>query len=222
MSTTTSSKGHIEADFSESTGFSSWVQEMKNELNVIPIDISSPPSLQEICLQQLASYKMNRDSLMPLYSHVRYLAVKSIWEGMTAKLDVLKRKLESEIVDFYPFYREREPREYIEECLGNVFLEKCEQALIEREQIKKTLVVSTKAGQIIERELYPLQGSQQGFYPYEALKQGMRWPDDVDVARREQYLTDTEFEDVFSMKKFEFNGLDKHKRLELKKKFKLF
>ena len=61
-----------------------------------------------------------------------------------------------------------------------------------------------------------------GIYPYNSLKQGMVWPEDIDVTKREQYLSDKEFESVFSMTKIAFGSLDKYKRVELKKKFKLF
>ena len=40
-----------------------------------------------------------------------------------------------------------------------------------------------------------------GFYPFAALVAGVKWPDIVDPARREQYLDDDEFESIFKMTK---------------------
>lgn len=207
-----------------STGFSAWIQELKSELNDISDDIASKtivPSLQDICIQQLMPCKVHRDSLMPLYAQIKPVA-------SSAKLEDLKRKLKVEIIDFYQYFRDNNHVDYIKECIGNEFYEKCEDVLAERLRIKKTMVVSTSSGQIIERELYRQTSNetktaeQHGIYPYEALKQGRLWPDHVDVTKREQYLSDTEFESIFNMTKAAFEKLDKHKRKQLKQEVHLF
>ena len=66
------------------------------------------------------------------------------------------------------------------------------------------------------------QKSEDGFYPLEALKQGVEWPKEVNPAKREQFLSPDDFEKVFNMSKEDFNKLDKFKRERLKKEQSLF
>ena len=90
------------------------------------------------------------------------------------------------------------------------------------------MVASTSSGQIIERELYRQTSDEKklverhGIYPYEALKQGRLWPGDVDVTKREQYLSDSEFGSIFNMTKAAFEKLDKYKKKRLKQEVGLF
>ena len=60
------------------------------------------------------------------------------------------------------------------------------------------------------------------YYPYAMLLQGRTWPSGIDPARREQYLSPEEFENIFKMPLSVFNKLDNHKKLRLKKEAKLF
>lgn len=64
--------------------------------------------------------------------------------------------------------------------------------------------------------------SENGFYPFEMLRQGAKWPVDVDPARREEFLSPEDFFEVFHMSKEEFACLDKFKRVRIKKEVMLF
>ena len=61
----------------------------------------------------------------------------------------------------------------------------------------------------------------QGVYAYAAL-QKPPFPDEVDVARREQYLDDSEFERLFQATKDEFSRQPKWKQVAKKKALCLF
>ena len=215
-----------------SAEFSIWIQEVKSELKHIADEVAAEntiPSLQDLCLRQLAACRIHRDSLMSFYSQVKTLVTWSIGEGgVMLKLDELKRRLEVEIMDFYQYFKDRNSVECIKANIGCELYEMCEDALVERQRVKKTLVESTTSGHVIERRLYRQTSDeerttkQQGVYPYKALKEGMLWPNDVDPTRREQYLSDIEFENVFNMTKTEFEGLNRYKRRQLKQSVKLF
>lgn len=58
-------------------------------------------------------------------------------------------------------------------------------------------------GDVVERSEVALLPSEarDGFYPLRALVAGVKWPEGVDPARREQYLSPGEFEGVFGMTK---------------------
>lgn len=76
-------------------------------------------------------------------------------------------------------------------------------------------------GQIIER-LPVVRQEESEFYHFSSLRQGVQWPSNVDVTRREQYLSPTDFFEIFNMSKDEFNLLDRYKRMSLKKEKYLF
>jgi hypothetical protein len=66
------------------------------------------------------------------------------------------------------------------------------------------------------------QASSGGNYSYEDLKNN-NFPDGaIDMASKETYLTDSEFQQVFSQDRATFNGLAKWKRDAAKKKVGLF
>lgn len=65
--------------------------------------------------------------------------------------------------------------------------------------------------------------SEQATYPYAQLKNGNKtFPQGVDPNKREQYLSETEFQQVFKMSKAEFNRLANFKQQTLKKNAELF
>lgn len=59
------------------------------------------------------------------------------------------------------------------------------------------------------------------FFSYAELT-GEELPEDLDMTRREAYLSDSEFESIFGISKVEFNSSPKWKQEVLKKKHKLF
>jgi len=77
-------------------------------------------------------------------------------------------------------------------------------------------------GSIIEPVVKDVKPTEDGCYPVEALVQGAAWPADVDPAKRETYLSDSDFQAVFKMTKAEYLSKDKFVRMRLKKEYKLF
>ena len=55
----------------------------------------------------------------------------------------------------------------------------------------------------MEREVVKLTETEvkDGYYPLKSLLTGVSWPPDVDPCKREQYLSEEEFEKTFGMTK---------------------
>lgn len=66
-----------------------------------------------------------------------------------------------------------------------------------------TDLMKSLQGTVVEREEIELTEAEvkDGFYPMRCLVSGVSWPEDVDPAKREQYLNPVEFEQVFGMTK---------------------
>ena len=79
-------------------------------------------------------------------------------------------------------------------------------------------------GEVLERETVDLgnHDCESGFYPIEALVEGVLWPSDVVSTKREEYLSPNDFEIVFKMNKEAFLKLANHVKTRLKKEKKLF
>jgi len=60
------------------------------------------------------------------------------------------------------------------------------------------------------------------FYPYSMLKAGEKFPADIDTSRREDYLADDVFEQMFKMTKESFRSLKAWKQQQLKRSLHLF
>jgi hypothetical protein len=69
----------------------------------------------------------------------------------------------------------------------------------------------------IEIDNVTWEGKRDGFYPLRLLLQGVKWPEGIECSKREKYLCDNEFQNIFKCSKEEFDKKDKYKRIELKK-----
>lgn len=95
------------------------------------------------------------------------------------------------------------------------------------EKERQTLVdiknrVAYLKGTVIQPDTKEFKPSEDGFYPIEALVQGVTWPSNVDPANREKFLSEEDFVKVFKMTKEEFKNKDKFVRMRLKKEYRLF
>ena len=91
--------------------------------------------------------------------------------------------------------------------------------------IKATIIDDTQNHHPSSSSTIPsTQNTRDGgrFYPLSSLLVGIAWADDVDPTRREQYLSDEDFYNVFRMEKTEFNALKTFKQIRLKKEKGLF
>jgi hypothetical protein len=87
-------------------------------------------------------------------------------------------------------------------------------------EVKK--VFASLHGTVVENKAVDAKIRSDGSYPLEALLQGSTWPPGIDATKREQYLSDSDFQSVFRMSKEDFNKKDKFVRLRLKKEHNLF
>lgn len=80
-----------------------------------------------------------------------------------------------------------------------------------------------RSGQAIERTSMYYDGVQvNGSYPIEFLLEGTKWPDGVNPAKREEYLSEQDFWAIFKMDREKFMKLSEFMRVRLKKQHKLF
>ena len=172
------------------------------------------PSLTEICLKSImsCSYFRTTEGLLQIYStlhienpqyqHVRAFVLRGITER-------------------YPMLLHKYGQEELKLVFDPADLEVFERAHWQNIEAKK--VFSSLKGTVISHaticENVP---REDGSYPLECLVQGSAWPSGIDVTKREQYLSESDFVTVFKMTKEEFARNDKFVRLRLKKEAKLF
>jgi advillin len=130
----------------------------------------------------------------------------------------LKEKIVFKVRDGFPFllqkYGEEELRSKLAESDWNPLW-----SAYKREQEVKDRFAYLK-GTVVERT--PVKVELSEFYPLEALVAGVVWPSNVDVTKREQYLADDDFVNVFGVSKAAFKALPCFKRIQLKKEKNLF
>ncbi len=68
------------------------------------------------------------------------------------------------------------------------------------------------------------QRTDRKIHPYKMLIQNNEnnYPTDIDISKRETYLSEVEFKEIFEITLTEFNELKKWKQIKLKRKHKLF
>ena len=68
------------------------------------------------------------------------------------------------------------------------------------------------------------QRTDRNIHPYKMLIQNNEnnYPTDIDISKRETYLSEVEFKEIFEITLTEFNELKKWKQIKLKRKHKLF
>ena len=89
-------------------------------------------------------------------------------------------------------------------------------------EVKPAAKVEAAAPSAQTEEAAPAAVSADGCYSYADLKSPGPFPDGIDVTKREEYLSPSEFDAVFKMSKAEFAALPKWKRDGLKRKLDLF
>ena len=86
-------------------------------------------------------------------------------------------------------------------------------------------LTNMRSGSVLKPTKVVLQrGDSDGgqYYPFEALVAGADWPEGVDPTKRESYLRDSDFTEVFGFSRAEFVQMDRHKQLFHKKRVRLF
>lgn len=93
------------------------------------------------------------------------------------------------------------------------------------ERIEAERRIKIYQGSILETPIYEPENDRScgnGFYSFSSLKTGATWPVGIDKTKREQYLCDTEFYEIFRMSKEEFNYQKSFVQSRLKKEKQLF
>jgi hypothetical protein len=173
----------------------------------------SVPSLVDCCLEcikrapkyrtteGLLSIYATLDSGNPQYEQVRAFAKRAL-------------------LDRYPMLVERYGIDEMRLIFDPEDVEVFERERQGRLEVKK--VFSSLKGTVLEPAGAKLAPRDDGSYPLEVLLQGASWPEGIDCSKREQYLSDSEFESVFKMSKADFAQKDKFVRMRMKKEHRLF
>ena len=123
----------------------------------------------------------------------------------------------------YAFFKEITEEGYLQQLCGEEAILEFEQSLAETNRFRRN---SRQEGVVLEKpqsELVPVDAQAydaQGnriFYPKAALISGVKWPTGIDASKREEWLSDEEFEATFGMDKASFALQNKFKKERLKK-----
>jgi len=198
------------------------------------------PSLTLLCMERLIDMS-TMESSVNSYRLLSFCSAPRDSEGTSSSSDTealsfvvdstgytttsllrIREKVRSKIGDIYPAIKERYGEEGCREILGDDF-DHFNDANEARLAAARSMA-AYRAGKPIEKTAVEIvEGEvEEGFYPLRALVKGVAWPTQVDPAKREQFLSPSEFESVFKMSKETFNSLDKFKRADLKKKHDLW
>ena len=186
--------------------------------------MASIPSLESLCMNILLlsrkDYNQSMDSCLQYYQFLNdliHLGLKDMSNLMNHMQD-LKRSITLR----FPAMIERYDEENLKALLSAEFYQQLQDELQASIAAKKKMA-SYRSGSIAQVPSYQdIQPSELGFYPLEALVQGVEWPKGIDVAKREYYLEPDEFYRVFRMNKDQFYQLSKIDRIKLKKAHQLF
>ena len=190
------------------------------EITVEEKIVSKIPKLSKLCEEKLMKGTLN--DLMTAFSALKY-----------TDMDDIKSRILDHLKSRFALLIER----YEKDALIDLFTEeeymKMEKKLNDRLQAEKLMKVRSN-GNVLE----PLKPSStstssltsssksgdgsNGFYPYEMLIQGVVWPTDVDPTKREQYLSNEDFHQIFDISKTDFKALRHHVQIRLKKEKSLF
>ncbi len=137
-------------------------------------------------------------------------------------IDFIQNKCFNYLKDRFALLHERYDQESLIDALGesSYLIMKSEYD----ESIQARKIIRSYKGEKLENNTLDseLYNSRDGFYSYEALKSGVVWPENVDCTKRESYLSEDDFEKIFSVSKVRFYSLSKHIQIRLKKEKKLF
>ena len=178
------------------------------------MESGSIPSLTElaaVCIQKSIN-TLTIDAKLRLFANILVISSPSV--------EKLKANLIPVLFDAFPFLCDKFSEEYLIDILGDDLYNKFKK---DYDDLQKDIkYIKSMRGSLIDREIIQCHKDENGFYPYNALKCGVEWPKDVVVTKREEYLSDQEFQHVFKMSKEEFNVKDKIFKARLKKEVGLF
>lgn len=192
-------------------------------------DENNIPTLRSLCARMLQNPVSIHDKLVLWQSGHFDRVVDVDILGDDEEFLAFRNRLSTDLRAAFPAILEnyKGDEELIRNILGPEYFDSFKKTMEESALAKKT-IKAYRSGSILEREMQGLteaeqeMATKQGIYPYRVLKAGVKWPDGIDITKRETYLGDIEFEEVFGMSKEAYQSMRKHKRDLLKKEKNLF
>ncbi len=178
--------------------------------------VAEVPSLQQLCsdyfLNNKKSMLHNPVGCLHLYTRVNCL--------QNSEYSALRISVMSNIQTFFAALRSKFGDDDLRNIFDPIDWERFTSALKEHEEWKQKQAYITK-GTVLERK--PLSTTTlSDTYPLSALVQGVEWPSNVNPAKREQFLSDEEFQAHFKMTKEQFRKQPDFVRIRMKKELNLF
>lgn len=128
----------------------------------------------------------------------------------------------------YDFFKDITEEGYLRYLLGEDEVHSMERNSIARQKFKRYI---KQEGKVLEHaapatagenaQAYDAEGNRN-YFPIEALVTGVKWPEGVDPSKREEWLSDEEFQRVFKMNKEQFRTLKTFHKERLKKQAMLW
>ncbi|GMH96174.1 hypothetical protein TrVE_jg4830 [Triparma verrucosa] len=176
----------------------------------------SPPPLSSIILQSILSTPKPEVLVTLINAH---------HSGQIHLHDSTLSSLRKKIAERFPLMSARYDHVTLRAALGKAYFDRLLTLQTSRETEVRKFRSKTRSGSELPPNLTGWESvdvSNGGNLPYRALIQGSVYPKGVKVDRRESYLCDDEFFEVFKMGKGEFYKLDKYVRTRIKKEKKLW
>jgi len=171
------------------------------------------PSLKALCVEVLLCESAALEHRASLCRLLRDLA--------DPELKHTVRKLEKELEGKFELLVSRFGEDTTLSILGSYCFERAFAKRRSRLEAERNMA-SYRRGSAIEPTKVEVVARDDGSFPLYSLISGVKWPESVAPDRRESYLSNDEFEQVFCMTKDQFNALDKVMRVRLKKQHNLF
>jgi len=133
--------------------------------------------------------------------------------------------IQKKISERFPFMKEKYEENTLRVALGPSLFDRLNELYLSREEEKRRFRGMTRSGSIVEPRLTGWEGVvvyDDTKLPYSALRQGVVYPEGVDIKNREKYLSDDEFKRVLGFTKEEWKGMCRYKKIEHKKRVGLF
>lgn len=186
---------------------------------------SSIPSLQSLCIVFIYENCQNTIE-QTVFLYQRFAALGLInsltQEAFDTNTRTILRKLQDNLCSRFDVLIKKYGEESVRnDILGDELFGICYKQQQERLNAERKLA-GYRLGNPLEPPKVDFEDCGNGIYPYKTLISGVQWPVGIAPDKREQYLSEEEFLQVFGMNKDSFNELDKFMRQRLKKEKNLF
>ena len=185
--------------------------------NTIPEITFTILTLNEICLSVIMKegFLKNVDDAAAVCLRVQDLSSNMKYQKLWDRVQAFLRNRGSMLVESYDY-----------DDLQRYFGADLTLSLIKLHEDRLTAekkMAGYRSGQVIERASINYDGvEEKGFYPIEFLLEGVKWPEGLDPAKREEHLSQKDFMTVFKMERENYMKLSTFMKIRLKKQHKLF